>query len=61
MNYILQLSNKDVKAAIMKILHQLQILMKKTNKIGNPSQELEVIKSNQLEIIELKTLIRKKT
>lgn len=45
----------------MKILHQLQILMKKTNKIGNPSQELEVIKSNQLEIIELKTLIRKKT
>lgn len=47
MNYILELSNKDLKAAIIKILHHsIKILLKKTKKKkGNLSQEKELIKT----------------
>lgn len=43
------------------IIYQLKILLKKkTNKIGNPSQEKEIIKGNQLETTELENYNKKK-
>lgn len=48
MNYTLELSNEDLKAPIIKILHHsIKILLKKTKKKkGNLSQEKELIKNN---------------
>lgn len=49
-----ELSGKDFKAAVIKILHQLQIALKKVNH----GKEIEVVKNNQMEMLELKDPIR---
>lgn len=45
-----ELSGKDFKAAIIKILYKLQIALKKVNH----SKEIEFVKNNQVELLELK-------
>lgn len=49
-----ELSGKHFKAAVIKILRQLQIALKKVNH----GKEIEVVKNNQMEMLELKDPIR---
>lgn len=49
-----------MKAAITNNVSIKNSLKKKTNKIGNPSQEKEIIKGNQLETTELEIYNKKK-
>ena len=54
-NQMLELSDKDFKTAILKMLQQS--IMNSLEKIENLSKETEVIKKSQMEIIELKNTI----